>query len=88
MKQRWLTSMSEVAATRRWAAPVAYTVGGARQKLSLIATVTNQGKACWMIMTTPLTLLREAANDHMAMLEKNPKCVMSCFQDVRVKYAA
>jgi hypothetical protein len=28
---------------------VAYTVGGTRQKLSMIATVTNRGKARWMI---------------------------------------
>lgn len=30
--------------------PVAYTVGGTRQKLSMIATVTNQGKTRWMII--------------------------------------
>src|SRR5712692_9075875 len=30
--------------------PVAYAVGGTRQKLSMIATVTNQGKARWMII--------------------------------------
>jgi transposase len=30
--------------------PVTYTVGGARQKLSMIATVTNQGKTRWMII--------------------------------------
>src|ERR1035437_5009754 len=30
--------------------PVAKTVGGTRQKLSMIATVTNQGKARWMII--------------------------------------
>lgn len=30
--------------------PVAYAVGGTRQKLSLLATVTNQGKARWMII--------------------------------------
>ena len=30
--------------------PVAYTVGGTRQKLSMIATVTNRGKARWMII--------------------------------------
>jgi transposase len=30
--------------------PVAMTVGGTRQKLSMIATVTNQGKARWMII--------------------------------------
>ena len=30
--------------------PVAYIVGGMGQKLSMIATVTNQGKARWMII--------------------------------------
>lgn len=30
--------------------PVAYIVGGTRQKPSMIATVTNQGKARWMII--------------------------------------
>jgi len=30
--------------------PVAYAVGGTRQKLSMIATVTNQGKTRWMIL--------------------------------------
>lgn len=30
--------------------PVAYAVGGTRQKLSMIATVNNQGKARWMII--------------------------------------
>jgi transposase len=30
--------------------PVAYLVGGTRQKLSMISTVTNQGKASWMII--------------------------------------
>ena len=30
--------------------PVAYAVGGTRQKLSMISTVTNQGKARWMII--------------------------------------
>jgi transposase len=30
--------------------PVTYSVGGTRQKLSMIATVTNRGKTCWMII--------------------------------------
>ena len=30
--------------------PVAMTVGGTREKLSMIATVTNQGKTRWMII--------------------------------------
>ena len=32
--------------------------------------------------------LRQAANDHMAMLEQHPERVMSYFQDRRVRYAA
>jgi transposase len=32
--------------------------------------------------------LRKAANEHMAMLEKSPKRVMSSFQDRQVRYAA
>jgi hypothetical protein len=32
--------------------------------------------------------LRAAANDHMMMLESNPRRVASYFQDPRVKYAA
>jgi hypothetical protein len=32
--------------------------------------------------------LREAANEHMTMLEKNPQRFMSYFQDCRVRYAA
>ena len=30
--------------------PVTFAVGGTRQKLSMIATVTNQGKTRWMII--------------------------------------
>ena len=30
--------------------PVAFAVGGTRQKLSMIATVTHQGKTRWMII--------------------------------------
>ena len=32
--------------------------------------------------------LREAANEHMAMLEQNPERVIAYFQDQRVRYAA
>lgn len=32
--------------------------------------------------------LRQAANEHMAMLEQSPERVMSFFQDPKVKYAA
>ncbi len=149
--------------------PVAMAVGGTRQKLSMIATVTNQGKTRWMIIDeafdaeklieflqalvkdaekkvflildnlrvhhsklvkawvgerkdeielfylpsyspelnpeerlnadlkqemgkrVPMrtkTKLREAANEHMTMLEQNPERVMCYFQDRRVRYAA
>lgn len=149
--------------------PVAMAVGGTRQKLSMIATVTNQGKTRWMIIEEAFDAeklieflqalikdadkkvflildnlrvhhsklvkawvaerqdqielfylpsyspqlnpeerlnadlkqdmgkrvpvrtkakLRQAANDHMAMLEQNPERVMSYFQDRRVRYAA
>ena len=30
--------------------PIAFAVGGSRQKLSMISTVTNQGKSRWMIV--------------------------------------
>lgn len=149
--------------------PVAMAVGGTRQKLSMIATVTNQGKTRWMIIDEAFDAdklieflqalikdagrkvflildnlrvhhsklvkawvalhnaqielfylpsyspqlnpeerlnadlkqemgkrvpartkakLREAANDHMAMLEQNPQRVMIYFQDRRVRYTA
>lgn len=35
--------------------PVAYAVGGTRQKLSMIAAVTNQGKTRWMIIDEAFT---------------------------------
>ena len=149
--------------------PVVMAVGGTRHKLSMIATVTNQGKARWMIIDEAFDAgklieflqaliqdagkkvflilnnlrvhhsrlvkawvaerhdqnelfylpsyspqlnpeerlnadlkqeickrvpvktkakLRQAANDHMAMLAQNPERVMSYFQDRRVRYAA
>ena len=38
--------------------PVAYVVGGTRQKLSMISTVTNQGKTSWMIIVGNFNHLR------------------------------
>jgi transposase len=35
--------------------PVTFAVGGTRQKLSMIATVTNQGKTRWMIIDESFT---------------------------------
>jgi len=149
--------------------PVAYAVGGRREKLSMISTVTNQGKMRWMIIEEAFNAdrlieflealikdadrkvflildnlrvhhskpvkawleehekqikvfylpsyspelnpderlnadlkytmgsrvqvrtkkkLKDATNQHMAMLEKSPERVKSYFQDPRVKYAA
>ena len=149
--------------------PVTMAIGGTRQKLSMIATVTNQGKTRWMIIDEAFDAdklieflqalikdagkkvflildnlrvhhsklvkawvaehqdqielfylpsyspqlnpeerlnadlkqeigkrvpvrtkakLREAANDHMAMLEQNPERVIGYFQDRYVRYAA
>ena len=149
--------------------PVAFAVGGTRQKLSMIATVTNQGKARWMIIDDAFdseklieflqalikdagkkvflipdnlrvhhskivkawvaehidqielfylpsyspqlnpeerlnadlkqemgrrvpvrtkATLRQAATDHMTMLEQSPERVIAYFQDSRVRYAA
>jgi len=149
--------------------PVAFAVGGTRQKLSMIATVTNQGKTRWMIIDDAFdsdklieflqalikdagkkvflildnlrvhhskvvkawvaeridqielfylpsyspqlnpeerlnadlkqemgkrvpvrtkAKLRQAATDHMTMLEQAPERVLGYFQDRRVRYAA
>lgn len=149
--------------------PVTMAIGGTRQKLSMIATVTNQGKTRWMIIDEAFDAakliellqalikdagkkvflildnlrvhhsklvkawvgerqdqielfylpsyspelnpeerlnadlkqemgkrvpvrtkakLREAANDHMTTLERNPERVIAYFQDRRVRYAA
>ncbi|MDE3149616.1 MAG: IS630 family transposase [Acidobacteriota bacterium] len=38
--------------------PIAYVVGGTRQKLSMISTVTNQGKTSWMIVDGNFNHLR------------------------------
>lgn len=149
--------------------PVLPTIGGTRQKLSMIATVTNRGKTRWMIIDEAFNAgklieflqaliddagrkvflildnlrvhhskivkawvserneqielfylpsyspqlnpeerlnadlkqaigkrvpvrtqakLRQAAHDHMQMLDKNPQRVIGYFQDARVRYAA
>ena len=99
-----------------------------KQKLSMIATATNQGKARWMITADAFDAdklleflhalvkdagspeealnadleqemckrvpvrtkakLREAANEHMTMLDQTPERVIGYFQDRRVRYAA
>ena len=44
------------------------------------------------VLTNPVSAafssLRDAANEHMTMLEKTPERVMGYFQDRRVRYAA
>jgi len=42
----------------------------------------------WRVPVRTKSKLREAANEHMAMLEQNPERVMSYYQDRRVRYAA
>jgi hypothetical protein len=104
--------------------PVAKTIGSTRHKLSMIATVTNQGKTRWMIIDDAIDAdklieflaalikdagkkvflildnlrvhhskfvkakLHDAANEHMAMLDRTPERVMAHFRDRRVRYAA
>ncbi len=69
--------------------PVAF-APGSRQKLSMISTVTNQGKARWMIIVAVRTKakLKAAAEDHMRAVETSPDRVKTYFQDPNVRYAA
>ena len=48
----------------------------------------QQMGSCPRVPVRTKAKLRDAANEHMAMLEKSPERVMSFFQDPRVKYAA
>ena len=50
--------------------------GDLKQEMSIRVPVRTKAK------------LREAANEHMTRLERNPERVMSYFQDRRVRYAA
>jgi hypothetical protein len=66
--------------------PVTYTVGGTRQKLSMIATVTNQGKTRWMIID-------EAFNSDKliefleALIKEAGKKVFLILDDLRVHHS-
>jgi hypothetical protein len=51
MRRRSSTPMFWAAAAPKGQTPVAY-APGSRQKLSMISTVTNKGKARWMIVGT------------------------------------
>ena len=63
--------------------------GSTRQKLSMIATVTNQGKTRWMIIDEAFKAkLKLAATEHRVKLEQSPELVKRFFQDPRDKYAA
>lgn len=51
MRRRWLTrDVRGRGYQPKGQTPVAYAVGGKRHKLSMISTVTNQGKTRWMIV--------------------------------------
>lgn len=66
-------------------------VGGTRQKLSMIAAVTNQGKVRWMAIDGRLqsrAFEQAAAVAHMTALQAKPERIQSFFQDPLVKYAA
>jgi transposase len=66
--------------------PVAYAVGGTRHKLSMISTVTNQGKARWMIID-------EAFNSDklieflQALIKDLPKKVFLILDNLRVHHS-
>ena len=66
--------------------PVAYAVGGQRQKLSMISTVTNQGKTRWMIID-------EASNSDKlitfleALVEDAGKKVFLILDNLRVHHS-
>jgi transposase len=66
--------------------PVAYAVGGTRHKLSMISTVTNQGKARWMIID-------EAFNSDKliefleALIKDLPKKVFLILDNLRVHHS-
>jgi hypothetical protein len=75
--------------------PVEYVVGGTRQKLLMISTVTNQGKTSWMmkhvieacVPCRTKDKLRKAT-EHMTAIEKNPDRLKSFFKDPIIAYAA
>lgn len=61
---------------------------GIRQRLAWV-----RGETAILMWKTPATgradtLLRDAANEHMAVLEKTPEWAMSFYKDPRVQYAA
>jgi len=66
--------------------PVAYAVGGTRHKLSMLSTVTNQGKARWMIID-------EAFNSDKliefleALIKDAPKKVFLILDNLRVHHS-
>jgi transposase len=66
--------------------PVAYAMGGTRHKLSMISTVTNQGKARWMIID-------EAFNSDKliefleALIKDLPKKVFLILDNLRVHHS-
>lgn len=66
--------------------PVAYAVGGTREKLSMISTVTNQGKARWMIVDESFN--SDKLIEFLAALIKDAHCkVFLILDNLRVHHS-
>ena len=66
--------------------PVAYAVGGRREKLSMISTVTNQGKARWMIVDESFN--SDKLIEFLAALIKDAQCkVFLILDNLRVHHS-
>jgi transposase len=66
--------------------PVAYAVGGTRQKLSMIATVTNQGKTRWMIIDDAFNADR-LIEFLGALIKDSPRKVFLILDNLRVHHS-
>lgn len=66
--------------------PVAYAVGGTRQKLSMIATVTNQGKTRWMIIDDAFNADR-LIEFLGALIKDTPRKVFLILDNLRVHHS-
>jgi transposase len=66
--------------------PIAYAVGGTREKLSMISTVTNQGKARWMIVDE--SFHSDKLIEFLAALIKDARCkVFLILDNLRVHHS-
>lgn len=66
--------------------PIAMAVGGTRQKLYMLASVTNQGKARWIIIDGNFN--HERLIECFEALVSVTERVKAYFRDPRVRYAA